>query len=194
MIYIWGIINNYPESMWGVWNQEKSGFGYVFERHKIVGDEVGVPIITFKKPIAKIKKYDSLITDTLLPIVNKKMRDILDKICPNDVQYCDVDINCQDGKLEGYKIVNILSSVKAIDHDKSKYSYIHGTNDTAIMGFQHLALKQNALSNAKCHFARELEYSVHILISDTLANEFKKNKVTGVSFYTIEKYNNIGYI
>ncbi len=194
MIYIWVIINNYPESMFGAWDQEKSGLWYKFSNHTLVSNEVGAPIITFKKPIARIKKYDNLITDTLLPIVNKKMRDILDKICPNDVQYCDVDINCQDGKLEGYKIVNILSSVKAIDHERSKYDFIPGTNDTAIMGFQHFVLKQNTLSDEGVHFARDSEVTSNILISDVLANEFKKNKVTGVSFYTVEEYDNIGYV
>lgn len=191
MVYIWRIPEDYPEKCMGGYEYKKSPNRFIFSKgDSITAPPVGIPIVTFECGRGQLLKYDALVNGSTAPIVNEKLRKIFDDICPNDVQYFDVNIQCKDGILEDYKILNVTHSVKAIDHEHTKCNYIFGS-ENAILGFDHLTLYPNSLEKAGLHIARNIEYKSHILVSQKLHSVLKENKIKGTYLMTVDELNSI---
>lgn len=187
--YIWWSAKNYPEKGYLKYNwQERKTDQYIFMRGHPVPQENYDLILESGFEEERLKKYDLLPGHVVAPIVNQRTIDILSTICPKDFQAFPVIIT-NSPKIAPYKnhdyfLLNITQVVDSVDRENS---YIkRGT-----MGLDHirkLIFKQNCMGNI--HLAREKFFLSLPLVSPTLVNAFKKEKIKGGQFLTdLESYN-----
>lgn len=188
MVYIWSIPESYPDKFIGSYEYKKSPDYLIFSNGAPITALTELPIITFDCSKNKLLKYDCLVNSSLLPLINKKLCKIFDDICPNDVQYFDVNIQCKDGALEDYKLLNVTQKVEAIDHNRTEFKYL-SEEKGEFFGFKYLVLHQNCLEKSGVEIARNSEYTPHILVNQTLHDAFKAEKITGVRLITVDEFN-----
>jgi hypothetical protein len=144
-----------------------------------------IPIFIVEVTKARIQKvYDRIPNSALLPLVNQKVVDLLLKIAPDEVQFFDTEIRCKDGVLKNYKIVNVIHTIKGIDHEKSVYDTM--ANCDAIGGFKYLTYLPGCMGNRK--IARDEEYMGNILVTEEIKQAFEKEKIKGACFFRPEDY------
>ena len=90
------------------------------------------PIVMTKGTKAKMSSYDCIPTDAVGPLVNTRIKNILEDLAPHDVQFFPARVICADGELDGYYFLNVTSTFVGIDHEKSIYKKIY--QDDAILG------------------------------------------------------------
>ena len=165
---------------------------YIDKGPKILSNEdmafidaiVGKPLLTrtriFYLHVTKEaiqKKYDSIPNNTLLPLVNQKIIDLLLELAPEEVQFFDAEIHCKDGVLRNYKLLNITHKIVGIDHEKT----IH-----AAYGFKYLTYKPGCMKQYK--LARDEEYLGNILVTEEIKQAFERAKIKGIWFVRPEDY------
>jgi hypothetical protein len=136
------------------------------------------------------QKYDRLPNDRGLELINKKVLDVLNQLCPGDFQAFPAIIVNEDDKMETfenheYYVLNICNLAEGIDKDRSAIRY---DEETRISHIYKLILKPDRMEEH--HIARLKEYNGEILISHELAKALKKTKIKGMKFYKdYELYN-----
>lgn len=190
MTYLWSIPDDYPEKLIGFYDINRSPDRFLFRKGCFINEKLDKIFVTVGANKAAVRKYNDFQNSSGLPLVDSKVRVLLDEIAEFEVQYFDAVIECKDGVIEDYKIVNVTHAVPAIDHNSSQYDLIEGSD--AVLGFKHLVLKPNCLGTHA--IARNQEYQPHILLSQQLFDAFKKHKITGVELITTEEFNSIGPI
>lgn len=104
--------------------------------------------------------FDCLRNNTGVPLVNQKVRTLIENFAPNEVQFIDTEIFCTDGILTNtYFFMNILNSIKGIDREKSIYTTMDDSDD--ILFFKYSVYKKNVLNSY--NIARDIEYSTNII-------------------------------
>jgi hypothetical protein len=138
-----------------------------------------VPIINFNKTTKEQlqKRFDCLPNNYSSPLINQKIVDILAELAPNDVQFFDTEVRCQGEILPDYKILNIASVIKGIDHRKSIPNSI---------GFNYLTYIPGCMGKHK--ITRDDEYIGNILVTEEIKQAFEKAKIKGVRFVRPEEY------
>ncbi|MBA4695878.1 MAG: hypothetical protein H2069_00635 [Legionella sp.] len=191
MTYIWFLSDRYPQKMIGIYDDKASPNRYLFAQGLLIKENPGKVVIRLPK-ITKdqVSKFNNIENSAGLPLVDKKIREILDDLAEFDVQYFDAIVECKDGIIEDYSIVNATNAVMAVDHTRAQYSYFSDSTD--IRRFQHLAFQPHCLGNHL--LARNKEFRSHLLVSRLLVEAFKKNKITGIHCITTDEYNAIGPI
>lgn len=144
------------------------------------------PILNVKATQSELlKKYDSIPNSCGLPLVSKNIVDILLQLAPDDVQFFDAEIHCKDGILMGYKLLNLTSKIKGIDHEQSVYTIMEGLPNV-IYDFKKAIYKTGCMGHHK--LARDEEYLSHILVTEEIKQAFEKEKINGVWFVTPEEW------
>ena len=100
------------------------------------------------------------------------MKNILEQVAPNEVQFFPAKAMCSDGELEGYSFLNVTTEIIGIDQEKSIY-----TKELSY-GFTYLTYKPGCLEEHP--LARDKEYHGNLLVSEKLKAIFDKEKITGV--------------
>ena len=136
MIYIWTIPNDYPEDLIGEYDAGVSPDRFLFKTaQKIHSTET--PLVRFNDATAdRLIKFDDLASNAMVPIISPNVVSILNEF-DLDIQLIDVRIIAKDKEILGYKLLNVLGTVTALDRENSKFNYIPGTEQ--IMGFRKLA-------------------------------------------------------
>lgn len=183
MIYLWEIPDNYPENLIGRYRRETSPDRFLFKKGEVLPDTIGNLEIEFDVCVKDLQMRDDLANSSMIPVVSSRLANALCELAPDDIQLFDVSISASDGNLEGYKLLNIVHKVDALDREQSEYSLIPGTDK--ILSFSKLTFKENGLLGH--HLARDSSYNSHLLISDWLANKLNSLKFEGIGLYAPEK-------
>lgn len=139
------------------------------------------PILNVKITRSELqKRYDCIPNNSCIPIVNQKIVDLLLQLAPDDVQFFDAEIHCKDGVLMGYKLLNLTSKIKGLDHEQSIYTTMEGLPNV-ISRFKKVVYKPNCMGHHK--LARDEECLNHELVTWEIKQAFNEAKITGVKFY-----------
>ncbi|MFO6424112.1 hypothetical protein [Motilimonas sp. KMU-193] len=168
MVYIWRN-PNVPETMVGELVSDL-GFG-VFQKGVEVSRDT-VPVFKFNCKLKKLYDVCQLANSTRVPLVNRDIRDLL-SVHSDDLQFIKAVVQCQDGTIEDFSVVNVLSLVNALDKEQSIFDCVPGTQE--IMRFN--SIKYN---EGNFIIARESSYPVHLLVSELLAKKLKSSGCKGL--------------
>lgn len=177
-IYLWKIPYDYPEKLIGRYERERSpdSFHFVQGTRLRQNQIFKHPILKFNVNKKQLEKYDCLINNTAIPLVNARLTNLLKKLADDDVQLFETIVECTDGELTGYKILNVTHTVKGIDHKRSDYAKMKQAD--AILRFKKLVYKPHCMM--KHQLARDEEYKPHLLASQGIYDAFKRENITGV--------------
>ncbi len=136
-------------------------------------------------------KFDCLPNNThgSSPVVNKKVLDILNKICPDDIQAFPATIVPEPGlkyefKNHDYWLINITSSTNIIDEGKTDFLYLSSSLGGQPYGAKRLVLKEK---NGN-YLLRDKTLKTFMVASPSIAQAFKEANVTGVEFIEDKDY------
>lgn len=153
-----------------------------------------IPIVDFEVPKKRLLKFDCLANNAMIPLVNERVRGILEKIAPHEVQFFPAIARCADGELEGYSFLNVTVEIVGIDHEKSIYSHLQTIDPVTkkkivldvITSFTYLTYQSGCMGEHP--LARDKEYHGNLLISEKLKILFDKEKITGLWAVRPEDY------
>jgi len=185
MIYLWKLGGNYPEKLLGLYDHKQSPDRFLLYKGQVLSppefDRPG--IFRFNVSKGLLSCYDNLINTTRVPLVNERLRRILDELAPGDLQYLDTKIICSDGVLINYKLVNVTRTIVGIDKERSIYS-LYENGD--FKRFQYIKYKSGCMG--PYNIARDEEKKLNLLVSGKLVSIFKKEKIRKVYFIPPEQY------
>ncbi|MGG1674167.1 imm11 family protein [Neobacillus sp. NRS-1170] len=176
MFWIWAIPDKYPNKRIGEYIKGSSTDRFVFRQGKVISEAVISPKIVFECS----EKYlsDVLPNSGQLIVVSTKVLDILQDVCPQDIQVFDANVFVGEKKIPNYYLINIVNAVEVINKEASEFTTIKGTN--AILGFEKIVYKVDGLG--QFNLVRNADYHSHILVSDYIKKRFEKEKIKGVQF------------
>ena len=186
MIYLWRIPENYKNRDIGSYQYDVSPDIFLLSiGKKRLPDEFGPPpIVGFKISKNKVLKFDCLPNSGSAPLVNERIKNILETIAPNDVQFFPAKLICSDGELNGYYFLNVTHTIHGIDHEQSIYTKMK-TYD-GIGAIDYLTYKPNCMGTHD--LARDEEYKVNLLVTEKIKSIFEQEGITGVWFVRPEDY------
>lgn len=188
-IYLWKIPEGYSEKLIGRYERERSPDRFLFRQGKrlLESQVTPTPIIKFNVSKKQLEQYDCLDNSSAIPLVNKRLANLLMEIAGDDIQFFDVSIECTDGELEGYRVLNAIHTIKGIDHERSIYSMQELPRGASIIGsIRKLVYKSGCMSPHQ--LARDEECKGHLLISQAIYDAFKREKITGVWLTTPDEF------
>ncbi len=187
MVYLWEIPNNYKNRDIGEYDKEYSPDRFLLRKGLYLNEFSPAPIVHFVVPRKNILKFDCLPNNSLIPLVNDRIKNILENIALQDVQFFPAKLMCKDGELEGYSFLNITCLVKGIDHEKSiclKMNDFDGTQ--FINGFHYLTYIKGCMGEHL--LARDEEYHGNLLVDEKIKQIFDKEHIKGVWLARSEDY------
>lgn len=147
-----------------------------------------------QSPEVFLNRYDVLPNNGTAPLVNAKVKTLLENLCPEDVQFFPVTIVPETQKMtpfenHDYWALNICSLYEDVNIEASEYSYgaKGGILENKICGYKKCVF--NELHGQKIPHMGRLVYALgRIIVSPELVSLFKKEKIKGVRFYSEEEY------
>jgi hypothetical protein len=147
MIYIWQTPTKFNECMdgdelskyIGVYNREKGpdhimlnsglweGGLWNFSKNEIE--------FLFSATSLEVLRYDVLQNDYRFIIVNRRVKEVLESIASQDLQFVPITVKCTNGLVDGYYAVNILARVSGIDMENSIIEWGSPDDSPYIRGF-----------------------------------------------------------
>lgn len=188
MIYFWDSPNTIKNKEVGCYNKESSPDRFLLFRSTLLDTDIFTPPpqVEFIIPQKRVLAFDCLPNNAGIPLVNTKIRTIIEALAPNEVQFINAELHCTDGILSNtYFYMNVLHAIKGLDHEKSIYTKM--VVDDHIMSFKRSVYKENALN--PLHIARDIEYSTTLLVNEQIKIAFDEAKVTGVKLIPPEDVN-----
>ena len=162
-----------------------------YTRNKIETELKGLVFRT-KLNAKKLRKMDIIPCTFPGEVVNKKVLDIFNRICPNDIQSFPVVIKNMGTKkkpgytVEGYYLIHVVKFVDVIDYGRSEV-WLYDENLPAkrgnIGGIERVRYNANCMGNS--HIAGDTIFGAHTVISHALFDELLKENVTGAEFSQI---------
>jgi hypothetical protein len=178
MVYIWQSAENFPSRLIAEYDRKKSPDRFLFKKG-IFFEKIDPPIFNLKAKISKIRRFDHISNQSLIPLISCKMAKCLLDNFSDDIQLIDTLINCEDGVIDDYKLVNSIHKVKAINHDVSECKY---DEDGWLWAFDYLEYYSDCLG--AYNVARDEEYLGNLIVSEKVKNIFESNKFIGYGLYT----------
>lgn len=137
------------------------------------------------------KKFDCLPNNAtaMTPLVNQKVLDIFNKLCPDDIQAFPATIVPEKGspyKFENhdYWVINITSLVDALDARNTEFLYLSKS-----LGGDPYGIKKLVLNKDNEHLiSRDKILKTFIIVSSALSQSFKEANITGVQFIEDKDY------
>lgn len=166
MTYLWRIPDDYPQNLIGEYQKESSPDRFMFRKGEVLPSNVCVAVVKINAVLSKISKYASLPNSAMVPIIDRRLADLLTKYAQRDIQLFRVRVIAKDGDSDEFSILNVTNKVTCIDHKKSEYSLVPGSQQ--IMSFRRLEHLDGCLLSHS--LARDSEYLSHLLVSDELGN------------------------
>lgn len=162
MIYVWTISNNYPDEFIGEYDVGASPDRFKFKNsEKLSTNET--PVVRFGVNAESLTEFDDLASNAMVPIISPVIVSALNEF-DLDIQLIDVRIIAKDKEVPGYKLLNVLGKISALDRENSEFNYIPGTEQ--IMGFSELAYL-----NVEVGIARDADYLSNILVSEHISRK-----------------------
>lgn len=148
-------------------------------------------VYSYKHSEERLKRFDYLANTGQAPLVNQKVLDILNKLCPDDIQAFPVTIVPEPGSKHefennDYFLINITKLVDAIDLEKSEVEFFDqdGARDR-IRDFKKIRFLEFARISSLARVS-----NIHSLkiVSPHLAQALKDAGITGVEFIEDKDY------
>ena len=179
MIYIWVFPEETKNKEIGVYLDKLSPDRFLLmESRPLLDNEFqSIPNIEFEVTKNQMRKFDCLSNNTLVPLVNQRVRLLLENVASTDVQFLPAKLLCSDGELDGYFFVNVISKVAAVDYDKSDIMLIKVPDTEDLNLMNHPVYKPNALGEHL--LARDQDHDSDILVSPKIKELFERHKITG---------------
>lgn len=147
-------------------------------------EEFGIPTVHFEVTKTRLLKFDCLPNNASAPLVNHRVRMLLENLAPDEVQFFQARCLCADGELEGYYYLNVTHTFIGIDHEKSVYRKL---KDTEVFSWiTYLTYKPGSMG--ELNLARDKETLSHLLVSEKIKSAFDNLKITGVLLVRPEEY------
>jgi len=176
MVYLWRVPDDYPQSLIGEYQRESGPDRFLFKKGERLSSQVGAPVIRFQGTLDKLREFDCLANNALVPLVNAKCGALLSELAPSDVELITAKVEAADGITEEFSLVNVTSKVKGIDRDRSVFTYVPGSQQ--IMTFRKLDYFEDCLGEHA--LARDSEYLGHLLVSEEIAKRLKREAGRGI--------------
>ncbi|MEK4364028.1 DUF1629 domain-containing protein [Paenibacillus sp. FSL M8-0212] len=177
MLWIWSVPEKFPNKRIGEYVKGSGTDRFVFREGRELTGQIVSPKIVFE--CLEESLTDVLPNSGLLLIVSKKVVEILQEICPEDIQIFEANVYIGEKKIPDYYLLNIVSTIEVIDKTESEFTTIKGTD--SILNFKKIVYKFDGLPNNH-HLVRNQDYKSHVLISDDLKEVFERNNIKGVQF------------
>lgn len=150
-------------------------------------------VFVSESPPKEFLKFDCLPNNSTgkSPLVNKKVLDIFNKLCPNDIQAFQATI-IPDKKSKhsfenhDYWLINITKQMDVIDLENSDLSFFE-EDPSSIFIIKRLRFLNNIDPDITFIARVSNDHSLQI-VSPSLAQAFKDAKVTGVRFIEDKEY------
>ena len=178
VLYLWEILNEYPEGRIGRYDRENSIDRFEFKRGKPVAIDINAAF-DFDAAATDLLRYDDLANNAMVPLVSPLVAELLKTQCREHVQLLPTVVRCTDREITDYSVVNVVHRIKAIDHAASDYIKIPGTDH--IMKFRRLVLRPEAMGSA--HIARDEEYSGNLMVSASLKDMLLQSGAKALGLY-----------
>jgi hypothetical protein len=136
------------------------------------------PCFAVAAPRVRLVNYDVLPNARHVPLVSPRVAHILAEICPNDIQLVPAHIRTRDVPIDDYFLLHVAAKISGIDHSRSTYSMIPGTQ--SIMSFERLRYAPGAMGSH--HLARESEYLPFLWVSDNIVQKFTRENIKACEF------------
>ncbi|MDQ0027790.1 hypothetical protein J2X90_005626 [Variovorax paradoxus] len=175
MTFLWRISETNADGLIGTYSRSNGLDRFELRRGKRIEVNEAMPTVRFDGRTRDLLAFDCL-SNTAAPLVSQRMAQALRDSCAQDVQLVPARIEAADGVLDGWSLLNATATVRAINHRKSVYTMVPGTQ--AIMSFRHLEYLEGCLGEHQ--LARDAEYLGHLLVSDSLAQAL--SDFAGASF------------
>ncbi|MEH7353861.1 DUF1629 domain-containing protein [Neobacillus drentensis] len=177
MLWIWSIPVGFQNKRIGEYIKGSGTDRFIFREGRELTEQIVPPKVVFE---CSEKYLNGVLPNSgLLLIGSKKIVDILEEICPHDIQVFEANVYVGEKKIPNYYLLNIVNAVEVLDKDKSDFTTIKGTN--AILNFKKIVYKFDGLPNNH-HIVRNLDYKSHVLVSEVLKDAFEINDIKGVQF------------
>lgn len=178
MIYSWKIPEKFLNRDLGEYGRDCSPDRFLlFSGRKLTSNEFDLmPTVYFEVSKKRVLKFDCLPNNAQIPLVNNRIKTILENLAPDDVQFFPAKLVCCDGELKGYYYINITHMIVGIDHEKSIYTKMKMAD--VISGFHYLTYKEGCMGVHQ--LARDQEYEGNLLVSEKIKSVFDKEHITGV--------------
>lgn len=175
MIWLWGIPNSYPDKRIGVYIKNSGTDRFEFLKGVTLDDKnIVPPRINFSCDERHL--VDVIPSSGNLIIISEKVLNLLNDMCPNDIQPFKANIFVNDKQIEGYYLLNIINTIEVFDNEKCEFSKYMG----AITSIKKIVYKTDNLSGHD--IVRNAEFKPHVLVSDRLKSTFERKKIKGVEF------------
>jgi hypothetical protein len=178
MTCIWGIDDAYPESLIGRYDRVSNPDRFLLGKGIRLDSESGSWRFFFPGQTKSLRKFDDLANNALVPLVSARLASLLIELAPDDVQLLPAEIEAQDGRIDDFHLLNVISMVPAVDRALSIFSLVRGTQ--AIMSFKKLMLILDCLGSHV--LARSAEYRSHVLVSHSLVEAIQRAGMLGMQF------------
>lgn len=110
-----------------------------------------------------------------VPVFSVRLRQIVERIAPDEVQFIPVEIEAQ----ESYFIANVLSSVECLDFEESLLDFKEDAAGKPIRVKGAVRLRVLPENAAGHHIFRIKEWPIPLIISQELATAMKTEHMTG---------------
>ncbi|WP_288846686.1 DUF1629 domain-containing protein [uncultured Citrobacter sp.] len=177
-MYKWNIPEQYANKHIGEYQFNSIDFFVFLEGVSVKIKNTPPPIIHYDMSNEVLIKYDCLPNNSLIPVINSRLKKFLELHTCGCVEFHPVLIHAQSGLLHGFYILNTIKTLPLIDLKNSEYQYIPDTKE--IMGFDSVFFIKNPphdFSIARCS-----EYLSYLMLSDELVAKMKKEKFKGVAY------------
>jgi hypothetical protein len=141
-----------------------------------------------------LNRYDILPSNGTAPLVNLKVKKLLEEFCPNDVQFFPATIVPEKSNMESFEnhdywALNICSIYNDINFEDSVFTYgaRGGGLEKHIMGYKKCVFHE-LRGQTIPHIGRLIHALSYIIVSPELVKLFKGKKIKGVKFYSEEDY------
>ncbi len=201
---IWYDAERFPQKYWAVYDKKLGPSRYEFmggkswplanneEVTNFDGEPLSEPyqfIYRVDGDLKELSKWDVLANTFSSPLVNARALRVLNELCPNDFQVFDTTVKAKDGVTKEYKLLNILRLVDSIDMEKSMYTW-SDPDEKCLINLKQLHFNSSCMQST--HLARDKQLPM-ILVSRTLRDAFRKNKIKGAKFLEDQEAYNIPY-
>ncbi|MDP9975350.1 hypothetical protein J2W39_006640 [Variovorax paradoxus] len=175
MTFLWRIPETSLDGRIGTYSRLNALDRFELRKGRPIEVNGAMPTVRFDGQTRDLMAFDCL-SNTAAPLVSQRVVQALRDTCAQDVQLVPARIEAADGSLDGWSLLNVTATVRAVNHKKSVYTMVPGTQ--AIMSFRHLEYLEGCLGEHQ--LARDAEYLGHLLVSDSLAQAL--SDFAGVSF------------
>lgn len=133
-----------------------------------------------KSNLKKIKS--AMILQSAGPeLINKRLKDVIEAYTTG-VQFFDVELFCEDEKIEGFYAINLPYKMECIDLDVSEFRHTNFDRANPEYMFYYMKIKENIFETQNIDMVRCKEMEAYIVVSEKIKRALFNAKLKGLQF------------